>query len=58
MSGTPAPTGGDHVDEIRKIQKKWNGAGTFGSLVTLKIHAERENAAEGWAGLSWRGDYD
>jgi hypothetical protein len=24
------------VDEIHKVKKKWNGAGTFRSLVTLK----------------------
>ena len=34
----PVPTGGDHVDEIHKTQEKWNGAGTFGFLVTLKKH--------------------
>jgi hypothetical protein len=36
------PTGGDHVDEIHKTQEKWNGAGTFGSLVTLKKHERCE----------------
>jgi len=30
------PTGGDHVDEIHKTQEKWNGAGTFAVLGTLK----------------------
>jgi hypothetical protein len=30
--------GGDHVDAIHKTPEKWNGAGTFGSLVTLKKH--------------------
>ena len=34
-------TGGDQVDEIHKIREEWNGAGTFGSLVTLKKN-ERE----------------
>jgi hypothetical protein len=45
------------VDVIHKTQKKWNGAGTFGFLVTLKKH-ERKNGPQGWRGLSWRTDYD
>jgi hypothetical protein len=45
------------VDEIHKTQKKWNGAGTFGSLVTLKKN-ERHDAAEGLRGLSCSTDYD
>jgi hypothetical protein len=28
-------TEGDHVDEIQKTREEWNGAGTFGLLVTL-----------------------
>jgi hypothetical protein len=54
----PVPSGGDHVDEIHKTKKKWNGAGTFSFLVTLKKHAGVNNAAEGLRGLSWRADYD
>jgi hypothetical protein len=46
------PTDGDHVDEIHKTQKEWNGAGTFGSLVTLKKMNDLKNAAEGVRGLS------
>jgi hypothetical protein len=36
------PTGGDHVDEIHKTQEKWNGAGTFGFLMTLRKHERCE----------------
>ena len=46
----PLPTGGDHVDGI--TQKKSNGAGTFGFLVTLKKMNDLKNAAEGLRGLS------
>jgi len=38
----PVPTGGDHVDEIHETQEEWNGAGTFGFLVTLKKHERCE----------------
>jgi AcrR family transcriptional regulator len=38
----PVPIGRDHVDEIHKTQEKWNGAGTFGFLVTLNKHERRE----------------
>ena len=31
-----------HVDQIHKTQKKWNGAGTFGLLLTLKKHERCE----------------
>lgn len=40
------PSGGDHVDEDHQRQEKWNGAGTFGFLVTLKKHERYEKAAE------------
>jgi anti-sigma factor ChrR (cupin superfamily) len=40
------------VDEIRKMKKKWNGAGTFRSLVTLKEDDDVKHAAEGSCGVS------
>jgi len=46
------PTDGDHVDEIHKTQERWNGAGTFGSRVTLKKMNDLKNVAEGLRGLS------
>ena len=47
-----------HVDQIHKTQKKWNGAGTFGLLATLKKMNDVKNAAEGLRGLSGRTEYD
>jgi hypothetical protein len=41
-----------------KTQKKRNGAGTFGFLVTLKKYKRCEKCLEGLRGLSWRTDYD
>ena len=32
------PPSQDPIDDIQKTQKEWNGAGTFGFLVTLKKH--------------------
>ena len=52
------PTSGDHVDEIHKAREKRKGAGTFGSLVTLKKMNGVEDAAEGLRALSWRADHD
>jgi hypothetical protein len=46
------PTDGDDVDEIHKTQKKWNGAGTFGFLVTLKKMNHVKNATERSRGLN------
>ena len=52
-------TGADTVDEIHKTQEEWNGAGTFGCLVTLKKHEPCEkNAAQELRGLSRRTDDD
>ena len=54
----PVPTGGDHVDEVHKIQEEWTGAGTFGFLVTLKKHVRREKRRRRIARMSGRTDYD
>jgi hypothetical protein len=36
------PPSRDPIDEIQKTQEEWNGAGTFGFLVTLKKHERCE----------------
>jgi hypothetical protein len=42
-----------------KNTEKWNGAGTFGFLVTLKKHERYEKCPQkDLRGLSWRTDYD
>jgi hypothetical protein len=41
-----------------KNKEKWNGAGTFGFLVTLMKMNAVKSAREGLRGLSWRTDYD
>jgi hypothetical protein len=41
-----------------KNKEKWNGAGTFGFLVTLMKMNDVRSAREGLRGLSWRTDYD
>jgi hypothetical protein len=38
-----------HVDQIHKTQKKWNGAGTFGLLATLKEDERCEKCRRGIA---------
>jgi hypothetical protein len=53
------PTGGRFMlIRFTKTQKKRNGAGTFGFLVTLKKYEQYEKRPEGLRGLSWRTDYD
>jgi len=47
-----------HIGGIQKTQVEWNGAGTFGFLVTLKKHERCERRRSRAARLSWRTDYD